>query len=192
MAVEKGEGHLLCKKFLMLVGVCGLGVFALHGGTCVWTGGSGSWTDSANWLDGAVPSAGDTVYVSNSVAAASIDIDEPGVSLASIRFEGQGTVTLTGNELTLTGGWSFKNHSGGGTNQKDYGISTLSWLAYGANVECRVPLVFAPSGNTCGICTATNVVHFREKVTIQGAKTLYLHNGLQSATSAAGAPMCPG
>ena len=107
MAVEKVEGHLLCKKFLMLVGACGLGVFALHGATCVWTGGSGTWTDSTNWLDGAVPSAGDTVYVSNSVAAASIDIDVPGVSIASIRFEGQGTVTLTGNALTLTGADGF-------------------------------------------------------------------------------------
>ena len=47
MAVEKVEGHLLCKKFLMLVGACGLGVFAVHGATCVWTGGSGTWTDSA-------------------------------------------------------------------------------------------------------------------------------------------------
>ena len=188
MAVAK---DLPCKKFLMLVGACALGVSAVHGATCVWTGGSGNWTDSANWLDGTVPSAGDTVYVSNSVAVASIDIDAPGVSIASIRFEGQGTVTLTGNALTLTGGWSFKNHSGGGTNQKDYGISTLSWLAYGANVECRVPLVFAPSGNNnCGICTATNVVHFREKVTIQGAKTLYLHNGLQPTPDdiAAGVP----
>ena len=191
MAVEKVEGHLLCKKILMLASACGLGVFALHGATCVWTGGSGAWSDSANWLDGAVPSAGDTVYVSNTVANVTIDIDVPGVSIASIRFEGQSAVTLTGNPLTLTGGWSFKAYVPKGTNLMDYRISTFSWLAYGANVECRVPLVFAPSGNSCGVCTATNIVHFREKVTILGSgKTFYLHNGLQPTPEdiAAGAP----
>ena len=67
-----------------------------QGATCVWTGGSGSWSDSANWLDGGVPAAGDTVYVSNTVANITIDIDVPGVSIASIRFEGQSAVTLTG------------------------------------------------------------------------------------------------
>jgi len=160
-----------------------MGAFGLQGATRVWTGGSGDWSDSANWLDG-VPSAGDTVYVSNTVAKATINIDTTGVSIASIRFEGKGTVTLTGEVLTLTGGWNFRNVTGGyGSNDKDYPGSTLSWLAYGANVECRVPLTFAPSGNTCGICTATNVVHFREKVTIQGEKTMYLHHGMQTSST---------
>ena len=72
MAVKR-DGF--CRKFLMLASACGLGVFALPGATCVWTGGSGAWSDSANWLDGAVPSAGDTVYVSNTVANVTIEID---------------------------------------------------------------------------------------------------------------------
>ncbi len=100
MAVKR-DGF--CKKFLMLVSACGLGVFALHGATCVWTGGSGAWSDSANWLDGEVPSAGDTVYVSNTVANVTIESDVPGVSIASIRFEGASPVALEGETLTLTG-----------------------------------------------------------------------------------------
>ena len=164
-----------------------------QGATCVWTGGSGSWSDSANWLDGGVPAAGDTVYVSNTVANITIDIDVPGVSIASIRFEGQSDVTLTGETLTLTGGWSFKAYVPKETNVMDYRISTFPWLAYGANVECRVPLVFAPSGTSCGVCTATNIVHFREKVTIQGSgKTFYLHNGLQPTPEDTAAGVPPG
>ena len=182
------KGHLLRKKFLMLVGACGLGTLALHGATCVWTGGSGSWTDSANWLDGAVPSAGDTVYVSNSVANVTIDIDVPGISIASIRFEGSGRVTLTGNTLTLTGGWSFLDMGDGQGNAKNYETSTFSWFSYNSDIDCRVPLVFAPPSGNCGICATTNAIHFWEKVSIQTANTLYVHNGYQpnKADQAAG------
>ena len=155
-----------------------------QGATCVWTGGSGSWSDSANWLGGGVPAAGDTVYVSNTVANVTIEIDVPDVSIASIRFEGQSAVTLTGETLTLTGGWSFKSYVPKGTNLMDYRISTFPWLAYGANVECRVPLVFAPSGNSCGVCTATNIVHFREKVTIPSTCTTGFSRRLKTSPPA--------
>lgn len=84
-----------------------LGAAALAGGlqaaTCVWTGSSGRWSDAANWRDGLRPAAGDTVYVSNRVGRVTIALDEPNVSLASIRFEGEGPVSLTGEALTLTG-----------------------------------------------------------------------------------------
>lgn len=57
------------------------------GGTCVWTGASGDWSNAANWRDGVVPLAGDTVYVSNTVGNVSINLDPAeGVSLASNRF----------------------------------------------------------------------------------------------------------
>ena len=150
-----------------------------YGATRVWTGASGKWSDAANWLDGAAPSAGDTVYVSNTVSGITIDLDVPGVSIASIRFEGAGPVALEGETLTLTGGWTFNLHTPGVYNQMNYHTSTFSWLAFTADVDCRVPLVFAPSGNNCGVCSATNIVHFRKDITIQGTKTFYFHNGLQ-------------
>lgn len=151
----------------------------VHAATCVWIGDSGKWTDTANWRDGAVPAAGDTVYVSNTVADVTLEIDAENVSIASIRFEGAGPVALEGNTLTLTGGWSFPNNADGATNSKDYDAGTFSWLAYNADVDCRIPLVFAPPSGNCGICTATNTVHFREKVSIQTSNILYLHNGYQ-------------
>ena len=155
-------------------------LFSAYGATRVWTGASGKWSDAANWLDGATPSADDTVYVSNTVSGITIGIDVPGVSIASIRFEGAGPVALEGETLTLTGGWTFNLHTPGVYNNKmNYHTSTFSWLAFTADVDCRVPLVFAPSGNTCGICAATNIVHFRKDITIQGAKTFYFHNGFQ-------------
>ena len=94
-------------RFSFAVAAAFFVAFAAQGATRVWTGGSGDWTDIANWLDGATPSAGDTVYVSNAVDNVTINIDASGVSIASIRFEGQGTVTLTGNALTLTGADGF-------------------------------------------------------------------------------------
>ncbi len=195
MSMTKPAGA--CARFAAeaLRGVCLVGGFLAAGAATaaapVWIGGSGAWSDAANWRDGLKPAAGDTVYVSNAVADVAIDIDEPGVSIASIRFEGRGHVELVGEALTLTGGWSFKGHSSGGVNMKDYAASTFPWLAYGANVDCRVPLVFAPSGAYSGICTATNVMHFHKAVTIQGSgKTFYLHAGLQPTPDdiAAGVP----
>ena len=151
----------------------------VHAATCVWIGDSGKWTDTANWRDGVVPAAGDTVYVSNTVSGITIDLDVPGVFLASIRFEGAGPVALEGETLTLTGGWTFNLHTPNVYNKMNYHTSTFSWLAFTADVDCRVPLVFAPSGDTCGVCAATNIVHFRKDITIQGAKTFYFHNGFQ-------------
>lgn len=162
-----------------------------HAATRVWTGASGKWSDTANWLDGATPAAGDTVYVSNTVSDITIDIDATDVSIASIRFEGAGPVALEGETLTLTGGWKFQLYTPGNYNNKmRYNTSTFSWLAYTADVDCRVPLVFAPSSGSCGVCATTNTVHFRKDITIQGTKTFYFHNGLQPNPDdiAAGAP----
>jgi hypothetical protein len=166
-------------KKLVTAFVLAVTIVSAHGATRVWTGASGKWSDAANWLDGATPSADDTVYVSNTVSGITIDIDVPGVSLASIRFEGAGSVVLEGETLTLTGGWTFNLHTPGVYNKMNYHTSTFSWLAFTADVDCRVPLVFAPSGNNCGVCSATNIVHFRKDITIQGTKTFYFHNGLQ-------------
>jgi len=170
----------ISRNFVKVVSFAAVAFFSLlaQGATKVWTGGSGDWSDSANWLDQELPEAGDTVYVSNTVSDVTVNIDTEGVSLSSIRFEGVGTVALAGEALTLTGGWDFQggNYEG---NARDYRISTFPFLAYGADVNCRVPLVFAPSGVYSGICTATNTVHFYEQVSIQGEnKVLFIHDGL--------------
>ena len=161
-----------------------------QGATCVWTGGSGSWSDPANWLDGTLPAAGDTVYVSNTVSDITLEIDSENISIASIRFEGAGPVTLTGNTLTLTGGFSFSSHTGWESNQKDFHISTFSLLAFSADVYCRVPLVFAPTSSSCGVCTATNTLHFYKSIEVQGEKTFCYHAGMYANPDdiAAGVP----
>lgn len=173
----------ISRSFVKVVSFAAVAFFSLlaQGATKVWTGGSGDWSDSANWLDGNIPVAGDTVYVSNMVSGVTINIDTEGVSLSSIRFEGVGTVTLAGEALTLTGTWSFMNYKTvENGNMKNYHTSTIPFLAYGSDVNCRVPLVFAPGNATqSGICTATNTVHFYEQVSIQGDnKVLYIHDGL--------------
>jgi len=177
-----------------LAAICAVAAMAsmqVCGAVRVWTGGSGDWTDTANWLDGSTPSAGDTVYVSNTVDNVTINIDAPDVSIASIRFEGKGLVTLTGNALTLTELWSFQLETPKVYNKMNYRTSKFSFLAYGSDVECCVPLVIDPKNNTYGgVCTATNTVHFREKITIANDKTMRIHNGLYPSDEdmAAGVP----
>ncbi len=159
-----------------LVAALGFSAF-VQGETRVWTGGSGDWSATDNWLDGSIPVAGDTVYVSNTVSDITINIDSSDVSIAYIRFEGSGPVTLTGESLKLTGGFRFVDGPNGG-NERNYAASKFTWLAYGADVNCYIPLVFDPSGSISCIATATNSMHFYKTVTIVGEKTLYLHNGL--------------
>ena len=173
MANEKGFGG----KAMLLFAAAVLSVWHVSGATRVWTGGSGNWTDTANWLDNLTPSAGDTVYVSNAVGNVTINLDATGVSIASIRFEGKGPVTLTGNALTLTGAWSFPLETSGVFNKMNYKAGTFSFLAYGSDVECCVPLVISPA-SAGGVCTATNTIHFRESITIANGKTMRIHNGL--------------
>ena len=186
MTNEKGVGG---KAMLLLFAAAAMLVGSVCGATRVWTGGSGDWTDTANWLDNLTPSAGDTVYVSNAVGNVTINLDATGVSIASIRFEGKGLVTLTGNALTLTGAWSFPLETQGVFNKMNYKAGTFSFLAYGSDVECCVPLVISPA-SAGGICTATNTVHFRESITIADGKTMRIHNGLtpNNEDIAAGVP----
>ena len=161
------------------------------GGTCVWTGASGNWSNAANWRDGVVPVAGDTVYVSNTVGNVSINLDPAdGVSLASIRFEGASPVELTGHELRLTGGWSFKSYPGmSGQNVMVYEESTFPFFTWTSAVDVRVPVVLDSKGTT-GLSSTTNTVHFHETVSAPEATTLYIHNGFNANKDevAAGVP----
>ena len=160
-----------------------LGAAALAGGlqaaTCVWTGASGRWSDAANWRDGLRPAAGDTVYVSNRVGRVTIALDEPNVSLASIRFEGEGPVSLTGEALTLTGRFQAV-----GTSEKnviDLPASRFPWFAWNAAVTCRVPLTFAPANarEDTGIWTARQNAVFERPITIVGERRFLVHGGYQ-------------
>ena len=157
-----------------------LGAAALAGGlqaaTCVWTGASGRWSDAANWRDGLRPAAGDTVYVSNRVGRVTIALDEPNVSLASIRFEGEGPVSLTGEALTLTG--QFRSVGTDKTNVINLPASSFPWFAWNAAVTCRVPLTFAPANAQAdtGIWTARQNAVFERPITIVGEKFL-VHGG---------------
>lgn len=169
-----------------------LGAAALAGGlqaaTCVWTGASGRWSDAANWRDGLRPAVGDTVYVSNRVGRVTIALDEPNVSLASIRFEGEGPVSLTGEALTLTG--RFQAVGTGETNIINLPASRFPWFAWNAAVTCRVPLTFAPANarEDTGIWTARQNAVFERPITIVGERRFLVHGGYQvtAAEHAAG------
>lgn len=158
--------------------------FSSFGGTAVWTGGSGNWSESENWRDGALPQAGDTVYVSNTVADITLNIDAADVSIASIRFEGASPVKLSGNGLTLMGGYAIKTPI---SNQLDMPTCTAGFLSVDVAVDCDVPIHFAPpSGSHCGICTTAVATDFRKKVTSSGNTYFYIHNGYQNVDSSKG------
>lgn len=144
----------------------------------VWTGGSGRWSDAANWAGGRVPAAGDTVRVSNAVAGVTIELDVPDVSLRSIRFEGAGPVTLAGgHELTLTGAWAFKSLAGAGSNVMDYPNAVLPWFNCDCEVDCRVPLRFRGNHTESGICMTTRGAVFRKPIRSDGVTSFNIHNG---------------
>lgn len=176
------------RKLLLSAGVFGFGV-AAFGGSPVWLGGSGTWSDPVRWLNGAVPVAGDTVYFSNTVANASVLIDAP-VSIASLRLEGTKSVTFRGEKLTLTGtSVSLKApnpkptvpKSGGGTeasnNLRDYGISVAPLLCYYAGGTFSNDVEFASTKDAGLLCSAENV-RFYGKVTAPSATTFQIHNGI--------------
>ena len=166
-------------RMLALAGVvvCGLG--SVWAGEAVWTGGSGAWSEPTNWRGDVLPQSGDTVYVSNDVANVTIDVDVVDVSLAAIRLEGAGPVKLTGNALTLTGGFSIKCVPNL-TNVLDFPICTAGFLAL-VDVDCDVPLVFAPPSGNCGICVARVTVDFRRKVSCTGSGYFYVHAGAEQS-----------
>ena len=164
----------LLKKHLMTVAM-GWGLGSACAGTAVWTGGSGDWSNVANWRDGALPQTGDTVYVSNTVAEITINVDAADVSLASIRLEGAESVKLTGNALTLTGGFKSATVSGV-TNVMDFPNCIAGFLSL-VNAECDVPLVFAPSSGNCGISVADKTVDFKKRIDCSGTGYFYVHSG---------------
>ncbi|MDX1408275.1 MAG: hypothetical protein R3330_09080, partial [Saprospiraceae bacterium] len=51
-------------RFCLALLLMGLSVLA-HGATCTWLGGSGNWSNSANWGGGVVPGPGDTAIINS-------------------------------------------------------------------------------------------------------------------------------
>ena len=83
--------------------------FAASAKVCVWTGGSGKWSEVDKWENGAVPVAGDTVDVRNSTASAVIENDIPDLVLAQLLVTGDAACTLIGSGVTLTDAKAFSN-----------------------------------------------------------------------------------
>jgi len=71
---------------------------------CTWIGGTDAqWSTSANWLNGTMPSNGDTVIISNTVPGSVLNNDLVS-QLGLIKFPaGAKPCTLTGWQVTLTG-----------------------------------------------------------------------------------------
>lgn len=99
-------------------------------GECVWTGGSGTWSDPANWKDGVVPGTGtDSVRFEN---ASEITVTlGTTVRVLNVTF-GTAKVTITGaGWLHVTGTNAFVDVSEGGT----------AWIdiisGYGAPAFCK-------------------------------------------------------
>lgn len=155
------------------------------GTNVLWTDatGNGKWSDEGNWRDNLKPVAGDVVYTSNTVAGASIWVDEP-VSVKSIRFEGSQGLTLHGEKITLTAGYVFNQTERGRTkytNQADYHAATAGILAYvsGATISNAVEFAHASSP---GIINARRNLVFFGPVMATSTGTFSLHNGLTDDT----------
>lgn len=149
--------------------------FAVSAAEYVWIGGSGDWSDASNWKGGQKPVKDGTavVSISNEAANVSIRVDESDISIKSIRFVGASPVSLSGEGLTLTAGYSVSMTGG----NLDYGKCTAGFLSADVAVDCAVSLAFTPESGDCGICTGSGVMNFREKLFSSGKGTFYMHNG---------------
>jgi len=165
---------------MLLTGALVGAAFAASATECVWIGGSGDWSVTSNWKGGLKPTkAGtDVVSVSNETANVTIRVDESDILIKSIRFVGASPVSLTGEGLTLTAGYSVSMTSG----ILDYGKCTAGFLSADVSVDCSVPLNFAPASGDCGICTGTGVMNFNQKLSSSGKGTFYMHNGNGNST----------
>ena len=76
------------KNRLLLIGVSTM--FSAFSADCVWTGLGNGWSDAANWVDGKVPVAGDTVQVVGETDKITVGDDdiELASSLAKIQLDG--------------------------------------------------------------------------------------------------------
>lgn len=84
-----------------------LGLFAVvRAADFTWTGGSGRWSDRENWQDSSAPDSDGTaiVFINCGESNIVIDVDVPDMTLKELRFDGSGSISLTGNALSLSCG----------------------------------------------------------------------------------------
>lgn len=96
-------------KKVVFVVLSAFAAFAASAKVCVWTGGSGKWSESSKWEGGETPSAGDIVDVRNGTVGAVIENDISALSLAQLFITGSASCTLTGQGVTLTDANAFSN-----------------------------------------------------------------------------------
>ena len=152
------------------------------GTNVLWTNATGNnkWSDAGNWRDGQKPVAGDTVYTSNTVVGASIWVDEP-VTVYSIRFEGTERLTIYGEKISVSAGFSFVKAPGGVANQMNYHNSIASIVGYVSGATISNAVEFTSPNNPC-IINARQDLLFYGSVTASSSKPFKIHTGLESDT----------
>lgn len=74
--------------------------FSASAATCTYIGDSGEWSEPTNWEGEAVPKAGDTAIITGAAGGKTVNVSDP-VSVARLETSGSGSVTLTGETITL-------------------------------------------------------------------------------------------
>lgn len=160
--------------------VCGLATAlapAAFGANVLWTNatGNGKWSDEGNWRDNQKPVVGDVVYTSNTVAGASIWVDEQ-VNVKSIRFEGTEDLTLYGETISLSSTFSL---SGNSDNYINYATSSAGFLGYLSGGVISNEVIFTSTSNT-GIILGKKGATFCGPVSAPSATDFRIHNGMTS------------
>ena len=139
------------KKVVIAV-ISASAAFAASAKVCVWTGGSGKWSDAAKWEDGGKPVAGDIVDVRNNAADAVIENDISGLVLSRLIVTGDAACELNGESVTLTDANAFSN-----------GV---------VNAVCSLPMVFTAENP---FLYSAGAAVFNGALTSQSAKTFTIH-----------------
>jgi len=152
------------------------------GTNVLWTNATGNnkWSDAGNWRDNQKPEVGDTVYTSNTVAGASIWVDEP-VTVFSIRFEGTESLTLYGEKISVSANYDLKSAGTNITNQRNYHTSTAGILGYvsGATISNEVEF----TNGDAGIINARQDILFYGPVKAKSTTWQFrIHSGLTDDT----------
>ena len=107
-------------RLVVLAGAVALVSGSMKADTLTWVGtGGGNWSVAANWSsDGShtIPESGDIIKINTLKSGETYNNDIVGLSTPHLEFGGSGSEPypkLTGNQITLTGGWNaFSSASG--------------------------------------------------------------------------------
>ncbi|UCB56472.1 MAG: DUF11 domain-containing protein [Candidatus Omnitrophota bacterium] len=158
-----------------------------------WNGGSGSWSDDANWDTGSVPGEDDPVVIPDTSGMDAPTLDQA-TTIKSLTISTNGELKLDGNNLTVS-----TDITGNGTLTAK-GSETISvggnWDFSGGTFTCASSNVtFNGSGNctldaganefrtlTVNMANATDTVKVINNPLIIGANTLIIQNGVTEIT----------